>query len=281
MKHAVQIQHDENLEYALKSAAAAGFHYVSVGFGSSKCFHHADWEKEILRVSKLLSKYQLECVQTHFPYYDLRISAEIIDEEMDRAMLRCLKATAELGAFWVAYHPRSAVSDNFSPRRSMEYAIAALEPMVEEAQRVHAGIALENLPIFPGLGKMRFFSSDYEDLCVLHDHFSSPNVGICWDFGHANLMGNDQKKALQTVGKRLKITHVHNNDGTDDQHYLPTQGTISWEEQIPVLKACADNEALTLEINYTSNSTLQSFFAHALSCLEWMETLSETDFPQV
>ena len=39
MKHAVQIQHDENLEYALKSAAAAGFRYVSMGFGSSKCFH--------------------------------------------------------------------------------------------------------------------------------------------------------------------------------------------------------------------------------------------------
>lgn len=273
MKHAVQIQHDENLEYALKNAAAAGFHYVSVGFGSSKCFHQSNWEKEILRVSKLLSKYQLECVQTHLPYYDLRISAEIPDADLDRAMLRCLKATADLGAFWTAYHPRSAVSDNFSPRRSMEYAIQALEPMVEEAERVHAGLALENLPIFPGLVTMRFFSSDYEDLCALHDHFASENVGICWDFGHANLMGNDQKKALQTVGKRLKITHVHSNDGRDDQHYLPTQGNVDWKELIPTLKTSGASEALTLEINYTANPTLQSFFAHGLSCLEWMETL--------
>ncbi len=231
MRKALQIQYNEAFDYALKSAANAGFKYVSLGFGSSDCFHN----------------------------YALTISAEITDKDMDRAMLRCITGGKMLGAEWTAYHPRTAINDNYSPRKSMEFTKAALEPLVNEAVKQNTGIAIENLPIFPAIFDQRFFASDYEDICELSDYFNSENVGICWDFGHAHLMHENHKKAIEYTGDRIKATHIHNNGGKDDEHYLPSQGTIEWEDVVPALTATGYSGALTLEINYRANAMLESF----------------------
>ena len=59
MRKAIQIQYREDFEYALKCAADAGFKHISMGFGSSNCFHESDWEKHIMYISKLLKKIRL------------------------------------------------------------------------------------------------------------------------------------------------------------------------------------------------------------------------------
>ena len=77
------------------------------------------------------------------PYYDLLISAEIADEALDKAMLRCIGGGKMLGAQWTAYHPRSAVNDNYSPRKSMELARNALEPLeMDEKQGTNARVKM-------------------------------------------------------------------------------------------------------------------------------------------
>lgn len=273
MKHAVQIQHDSRFEYALKCAKNAGFEYISMGFGSSKCFHDSDWEKEIIRVDKLLKENSITCVQTHLPYYDLRISSEILDEAMDTAMLRCIEAGRMLGAEWNVYHARTAINDNYSPRKSMELAKIAVAPLAEKANKCKSGIAIENLPIWPGWAVARFFTADYEDICELHDYFKSEFVSVCWDFGHANLLGNNQEKALAYVGDRIKCTHIHNNHGREDEHALPSQGNIDWNLIMKSLKKTGYNGALTLELDYEDKPFLESFFAHALDCLKYLDSI--------
>ena len=271
MKKAIQIQHDERLEYSLKCAKNAGFQYISMGFGSSKCFHSSDWEKEIIRIDKLLKENSLECIQTHLPYYDLRISSEILDEAMDTAMLRCVEAGRMLGAEWNAYHPRTAVNDNYSPRKSMAFAKTAINPLAEKASECGSGLALENLPVWPTWAQGRFFTADYEDLCELCDYFKSDFVAVCWDTGHANLLGNNQEKAIAYTGNRIKCTHIHNNYGNDDHHALPSQGKIDWNVIMKALKKTGYDGALTLEINYENSPFLESFFAHALDCLKYLD----------
>ncbi len=271
MKYAVQIQHDEKMEYALECAKNAGFKYVSMGFGSSKCFHNADWEKETIRIEELLAANSLQCIQTHLPYYDMKLSSEIIDEEMDRAMLRCIEAGRMLGAEWNVYHTRSAVNYNYSSRKSMELAKIAITPLAEKANKCKSGIAIENLPVW--CVPERFFSSDYEDLCELHDYFKCEFVSICWDFGHAHLLGNNQEQAIEFVGNRIKCTHVHNNYGGNDHHALPSQGKIDWTVIMRALKNTGYDGALTLEIVYEDKPYLTSFFAHSLDCLKYLDSI--------
>ena len=67
MKKSIQIQYDENVNETLALAAKAGFQYVALGFGSSKCFHHSDWEQKMLELEKILSDNKLQCIQTHLP----------------------------------------------------------------------------------------------------------------------------------------------------------------------------------------------------------------------
>ena len=275
LKYALQIQHDERFEYALKCAKNAGFRYIAMGFGSSKCFHNADWEKEILRIEKLLKENSLECIQTHLPYYDLTLSSEILDEAMDEAMLRCIEAGRMLGAYWNVYHARTAINENYSPRKSMELAKIAVAPLAGKAEKCKSGLAIENLPIWPGWAQARFFTADYEDLSELYDHFKSKYVSVCWDFGHANLLGNDQEKAITHVGSRIKCTHIHNNYGREDEHALPSQGNIKWDIVMKALKKTGYDGALTLEINYEDKPFLESFFRHALDCLSYLDNIDQ------
>ena len=269
MKFAVQIQHDENIEYALRCAMDAGFEYVSLGFGSSKLFHSSDWEKGVIEISDLLEKYGLQCIQTHLPYYDLRISAEVLDEDMDLAMQRCIRAGSMLGAKWNAYHPRTALRDGFSlaPEVSFDYAKEAISPLLDVAKRCDTVLAVENLPVFTGLRGMKFYSWDYHHLLWLCDHFGDECFGVCWDFGHAHYTMIDQREAFSALGERIVATHVHNNEGFTDSHMLPSQGTMDWKKAMGALGGVGYDNALTLEINYRPTATLTSYFAHALDCL--------------
>lgn len=45
--------------------------------------------------------------------------------------------------------------------------------------------------------------------------------GFCLDTGHANLVGIDIEKFIVTMGSRLKVLHIHDNDGVADLHQLP------------------------------------------------------------
>lgn len=273
MRYAIQIQHNDSFEYALKCAKNAGFKYVAIGFGSSKCFHKDDWEQEIIEIEKLLKENSLECIQTHLPTHNLLSSAEIEDKDTDKAILRCLEAGVKLGSEWNVYHARSAINDNYSTKKSMEYAKIAVAEFAEKANACKSGFAIENLAVFPDVPKWRFFTADYEDLCELHDYFKSEYVSVCWDFGHANLMGNNDEKVLEYVGDRIKCTHFHNNDRNFDQHYLPSQGKIEWEKLMPALKKTGYNGALTLELDYKNIHCLESFFRHSFDCLKYLDEI--------
>ena len=95
----------------LEISAKNGFQYVSMGFGSSKCFHHDDWAEETVKIKTALDALGLRCVMTHAPYYDLRISADFLDDAMETALLRCVKATSMLGGEIMAIHPRGYYRD--------------------------------------------------------------------------------------------------------------------------------------------------------------------------
>ena len=276
---AIQIQHDERFEDMLARVANVGFRHVAVGFSPSQCFYSSDWEQQVLQIERALEKNGLSCIQTHYNCHDLMMSAEVMDEETDRAILRCTEAAGKLGARWNAYHLRTAINENCSPKKSMEYAKAALTPIVEKAAQHNTGVLIENLPIFPGLFEYKFFSCNPEDLTDLYDYFHCEQMGICWDFGHAHLMKFDEAMAIRSLGDRIKGTHVHSNAGYYDSHFLPTQGTIDWNAVMPALKEYYTG-ALTLELAYSTvpDACIDSYLAHSYQCLQYLDSIqAETE----
>jgi len=123
--------------------------------------------------------------------------------------------------------------------------------LLPTAGKLDVGIAIENTAdIFQMEGGAgRSYCSVPAELIELVDSFDDNMVGICWDTGHANMQHLDQGKAIRAIGRRLKATHIQDNDGRSDQHLLPFCGNIDWTAIMNALKAIPYEGDLTYEIH--------------------------------
>ncbi len=55
----------------------------------------------------------------------------------------------------------------------------------------------------------------------INEKYGAEVLGFCFDTGHANLVGIDFEHFITTLGKRLKVLHIHDNDGIGDLHQIP------------------------------------------------------------
>nr|MCR4611989.1 sugar phosphate isomerase/epimerase [Lachnospiraceae bacterium] len=65
----------------------------------------------------------------------------------------------------------------------------------------------------------------------INDKYGAEILGFCFDTGHANLVGINFKEFIETLGPRLKVLHIHDNDGMADLHQLPFTFTRSRENR--------------------------------------------------
>lgn len=63
----------------------------------------------------------------------------------------------------------------------------------------------------------------------MNEKYGAEVMGFCYDTGHANLIGIDMEDFIVTLGKRLKVLHIHDNDGISDLHQIPFTFTKSRE----------------------------------------------------
>lgn len=278
MKKAIQIGYDDYFEKKCQFASEGGFRHISVNFAPLMGKTESKWDCATEDILRILEENNLECVQSHPYYYDLRISSEIIEEKKEFAIKQAIRASGKIGAPWCALHPRTSISSGYADSKSFDDNRRYFFEYLEYAHKYNTGLAAENLPIFPDvIPMMPFYSYSCEDLCNLVDSFKDERVGICWDFGHAHLVNMDQKVALRDIGERLKCTHVHNNFQDNDFHLTPDQGTVPWEELMPVLNDIGYDGPLTAEIHcrYTDDDLLKSFARHSYNCLVYLEKLAK------
>ena len=99
--------------------------------------------------------------------------------------------------------------EKFTPV-AFDYAYAAIAQI-----RAFAGVEvmLENIPNeISTLERIE----EFKRLSELTD------IGICYDTGHGHIQG-------VTAGfENIRTTHVHDNNGTNDEHLWPFEGTLNW-----------------------------------------------------
>ena len=276
MIKAIQIACNELFELKCRLAAQAGFRHIAVDFCPIRALQEQAWEEATEKIRRILEENGLQCVQSHLRCHDLLQSSEIMSEESEFLVRQSIIASGRVGAEWCAFHLRTSLNTGRYSSASFADNRPLLEDYLELAHKYNTGIALENLPVFVDvIPAIPFYSSNYDDLAVLTDHFSDPRMGICWDTGHANLMAFSQDEAIRFLGSRIRCTHIHNNFRQRDDHLPPDQGTIPWEK---VMKAFSDigyQGPLTLETHccYPEPGLLESFAKHNFGCLEFLERL--------
>ena len=88
------------------------------------------------------------------------------------------------------------------------------------------------------------------ELLEIVEEVDPENLGICLDFGHANLQRPlfGLHDGIRELGDHLIATHIHDNEGLSDQHMIPLMGTIDWDSAIVALKEIGYNGPLILEV---------------------------------
>src|SRR5262249_23361534 len=56
-----------------------------------------------------------------------------------------------------------------------------------------------------------------------------PDLGICYDTGHGHIQG------ASPSFEHIRTTHIHDNNGENDQHLWPFDGTMNWHAFIEQL----------------------------------------------
>lgn len=68
----------------------------------------------------------------------------------------------------------------------------------------------------------------------LNEKYGKELFGFCLDTGHANLVGINMEDFITTLGSRLMVLHMHDNDGISDLHQIPYTFTRT-RENAPIL----------------------------------------------
>lgn len=66
----------------------------------------------------------------------------------------------------------------------------------------------------------------------INERYHAEVLGFCFDTGHANLVGLDMEKFVTKLEHRLKVLHIHDNDGIMDLHQIPFTFTKTRENKV-------------------------------------------------
>lgn len=95
-----------------------------------------------------------------------------------------------------------------------EEGLTELSKAVRVAEREGVNIAVENTR-FPDYNK------------YIYDNINSPVLKLCYDCGHEHCY-TPGRDILSEFGDRLVTTHIHDNNGIEDQHHLMGEGNINY-----------------------------------------------------
>ena len=131
--------------------------------------------------------------------------------------------------------------------RRVEAAFTSLEELLVFARQRGVEILLENIP-------NGFCSGSRLNLFLEQTHL---DVNYCFDIGHANLTG-DVENEFNLMRTRIRSTHLHDNNGTEDKHLFPflhEGGTIDWNKAVPMLASRPEQYPLLLELKEDPENT--------------------------
>ena len=193
----------------------AGFDAVMFWWGDE--FDSTDGNKHMRM--RLAIKNGLQVNTLHFPSTcaDKLWRKELCEgyaDEMIDALYDCAKYGAEN---LVVHTTRKLITPPYN-----EGGLNAMGRAVTEAEKLGVNIALENTR-FPAYN------------AYLYDNIRSPRLTLCYDTGHEHCYTKD-KNILDLFGDKLSTTHIHDNDGTSDQHHLIGEGNIDFAPILDKLK---------------------------------------------
>lgn len=94
---------------------------------------------------------------------------------------------------------------------------------------------------------------DIEPIEKVLESYEPEFIGICYDSGHGNRRPDGPGWAM-THADRLISIHLHDNDGSGDQHRIPFTGTVDWPRVIDAIAASPYDKWISMECGMVNES---------------------------
>jgi len=205
------------------------------------------WEKGVITAAEDAVKAGIRFEICHLPF-GIKSNAE--QEEISRfnaRMYRAIDAAKILGVDYAVLHPNTSTVplESFDRQAQYDSVMSHLSPYTEYAAKTGVNIVIENMRVVHSQIPIHRYCGAPDELCDIADALG---IGICWDFGHANINGLKQSEAFSYIGSRLKVLHVNDNFGNGDCHVAPFCGQIDWRDAMQGIGAIGFQGLLNYEV---------------------------------
>lgn len=199
--------------------------------------------------------------QMHMPYplYVPNGGSDLNDYLQQTVARKSMKLCAFFQCSHIVVHGFKLARYLGSEEAEWEETERFLDSLAPLARELHLTICIENLYNSAGgrlvEGPCCNARKAAERIDRFNDRHHGELLGFCFDTGHANLTGIDFESFLSTLGHRLKVLHIHDNDGVGDLHQIPFSFTktrentasTDWDGFIRGLKRIQFDQVLSFE----------------------------------
>ena len=176
----------------------------------------------------------LEFAQCHSPFLDYisYMKKDAAYGHFLEVTRKCIGLAGFMGIPFLVVHPLCTERIT-GKEREWDINIGYFSELIDCAAKAGVVVCIEN--IFTSDGQKNVIEGACSDAaeCVsyidaLNKMAGEERFGLCFDFGHAALLKKDIRDFIETAGNRLKVLHLHDNDGCHDLHGLPYSFPKYW-----------------------------------------------------
>jgi sugar phosphate isomerase/epimerase len=163
----------------------------------------------------------IEIVSIHIPYghaWDISVMDEQEREHIRERIADLFGMARDWGVRRAILHPSYEPIAPEGRRSRLEYARDSLRRLAPIALACGVEIAVECLPR-TCLGNS---ADEIEELIGV-----DPSLGVCCDVNH--LFKESPEDFIRRLGPRIVTTHISDNDGLDEKHWMPGEGILNWK----------------------------------------------------
>ena len=227
------------LTETLRWIASVNIPYVDMSFFEyaypGGVFLSDRWDEWIEEAAETAQRLGLCFYQSHaytYNFLDPRFQQHSEERDYQEMLVeRSLTCCRILGAKIVVTHPAMDPSQEHPVSYVWEQNRAYLASYAERAAKNGMTVAVENMFSYAGNPARKFFSEP-EEIAAFIDALGDDRVGICWDFEHGAILGQNQTSAVRSFGRKLFATHVSDAvSGSYEpyMHVLPFTSETDWE----------------------------------------------------
>lgn len=250
------LYHDCRLERDhLAQIAGYGFEGVEL-FATRSHFDYRD-EAAVDRLAQWLAQTGLTLESVHAPITDhfgqgdrwaATYSTALVDAAARQLAVREAEAALQISRRipykTLVVHLGTPASKNNPGDNNRSAAVRSADEICRLAESLGIRVALEVIP--------NDLSTPASLVSMLERDLEATYAGICMDFGHA-FLGGDVPDAIETAAEHLVATHVHDNHGRTDDHFVPYFGSIDWDAALVTMQKIGYEGTYMMEVANTGS----------------------------